>query len=917
MPQIILQTVVRGQIEGYAQNMFVQTAQQHREVASIYIDDLFSDSQKAIDLLIKNIHLVYGSDKKPKIEQMTTLLGVVRDGVNYVPNFYVGTEEGNFYLYPPDVLPIGYDPRKRNWYQQAFSNPKEMNWIGPYIDQGTKNLVMTVSKRFDYQGQQGVVGLDMSLDNIRDTIKTKKVGEKGNLFLVDQNGKIIMHQQSMLEGIDIKLTKYRDEDVFMALKVGHAEGRQYIIDALQVTDTLYIVSVIDKKEIAEMINKQISSLNYLIYFFIAVTILLALILSGRLTRPFKGLLKAMQNIINGDYSTEFSYKSNDEIGELVSGFNNMVSHYKQNNDEMSALYEELYASEETLMEQYDELLTRKTALEASEERYRLIFEASTEGIWDIDEKMNLKYHSPIWFKIFDIRMVDPDINDWFKLIHPDDKALFDEQFNNHLNGTTPYFSLEYRVLDNSNKYRWIHTKAKGIVKADDTLLKMAGSHMDITERKLYEEQTISLAYYDTLTGLPNLSNLKRKLNNEIGRNNWGQVFYIDINNFKFLNDSFGHVTGDLIIQQVGERLKRVSPEAFIARTGGDEFVMLFDTILEGDALKRFSDRLIQNLSDPYCVESINTHLTASIVCTKFPHDAKNVEEIFKNIDLTLYYVKNNNSNNISGLQVYDDHIRIEVSKRLYIESNLDKALANEEFVLYYQPIVKVKDEDTFQFEALIRWNDSSKGIVSPNDFIPIAEATGAIIPIGRWVLHEACKTTRQLIDTFNKEISMSVNVSVSQLADPRFIDDIKQCLELYNLPGHLLAIEITESMMTDQMESLKEVLLCIRRLDVKIALDDFGKGFSSLNHLISLPLDLLKIDRAITSKIHTDVHVKALYESIIEYAHKIGVTVIVEGIENSEQSDLSEKMQCDFLQGYLFSKPIPSELVFKYIQSKL
>lgn len=914
LPLLVIQWVVHDQFQTYAQNMFTQNARHHREVASIYIQTLFTDSQKAIDLMIKNIHLVYGPNQTPLVDQMTTLLSVVRDSVDYVPNFYIGTETGQFFLYPPDILPIGYDPRKRNWYQQANANQNQVNWIGPYIDQGTKTLVMTVSKKFEYKGASGVVGLDIILDSIRESIKNKKVGEKGNLFLMDQNGKIIMHQQSMLEGIDIALTKYRDEGVMTALKTGHNESKHYIVDALPVNDALYIVTVIDKAEINTLIEEQIQRLTLIMYGFIALTALLALYLSGSLSRPFKGLVKAMEQVRQGDYSVQFFYNKHDEIGDLANGFNDMVQHYKQNSDEMSALYEELYASEETLMEQYDELLHRKNVIEASEERYRLIFDASIEGIWEVNDQMVMSFLSKNWFKPFNLPENTGTFEDWTKLIHPDDLNIFSDHLTEHLNGKIPFFSLEYRVIDAKGHIHWVHTKAKALLTDEKALLKMAGSNVDITERKNYEDQTVYLAYYDTLTQLPNMANLTRKLETEMGRHNWGQLFFIDINNFKYVNDSFGHSVGDQLILQLVDRLKRNFPEAFIARTGGDEFVLLFDTIYDGFSLSQLGHKLQAIAVEPYLIDNITTHVTISIITSKFPHDAKTPEELYKNIDLTLYYVK---TKNISSLQAYDDAIRQAVSARMYIESNLERALNNDEFVLYYQPIIKIQDNQTFQFEALIRWNDSNRGLVPPGEFIGAAETTGAIIHIGRWVLHETCRFQRQLLDEFGVEISMSINVSVSQLNDNRFVEEIQKCLELYDIPTHLLAIEITESMMSEQMEDLQDRLRRLRALGVKIALDDFGKGFSSLNHLISLPLDLLKIDKEITSKINTDEHVKALYESIIHYAHKIGVDVIVEGIETPAQSDQLEKMQCDYLQGYLFSKPIPSELVFRYIQRKL
>lgn len=590
------------------------------------------------------------------------------------------------------------------------------------------------------------------------------------------------------------------------------------------------------------------------------------------------------------------------------------------NKRLMNIYEDLEASEEELKSNYYELENNKRLIEKSEERYRFIFEACDEALWDYDLITDELYFSDKWYKIFGHLNVEnnTDINCYLEYIHPDDRTnilyLLKELKENKKNA----YSFEYRILDKYGKYRWIFTK--GIVLRNQTgaLKRIGGSHIDIHEKMIQQKKIENLAYYDTLTGLPNRFHLKEKLNSilelrEENENFNGAVMFIDIDNFQLINDTFGHDVGDLILKLVGEKLKKFeSEDRFVARSGGDEFVFLIKYITDKTCLKSLSSQIKAILNKPFRIGDNEHYITVSTGIALYPDNGNNLNDIMINSELAMYKAKETGKNRYT---FYEKFMNEDLYEKLFIQNALRNALKNNEFKLYYQPQIDIKTGKIYGFEALIRWLSPEYGSISPVKFIPIAEEMGIIINIGQWILKNACEFAKKINETDEHKLIVSVNISVLQLIQNDFVDTVKQALTKTELRPDLLGIEITESTLIDSFKPSCEKLLTLKNLGIDISLDDFGTGYSSLNYLRQLPINKLKIDKSFIDDLSSADIGNDLIENIIIIAHKLNLDVVAEGVEVSSQLDILEQFQCDTIQGYLISKPLSEDETVKFIDN--
>jgi diguanylate cyclase (GGDEF)-like protein/PAS domain S-box-containing protein len=439
-----------------------------------------------------------------------------------------------------------------------------------------------------------------------------------------------------------------------------------------------------------------------------------------------------------------------------------------------------------------------------------------------------------------------------------------------------------------------------------------GSHFDITERKRAEEQIKSLAFYDHLTSLPNRRLLLDRLHQALassgrsGRN--GALLFIDLDNFKSLNDTLGHNIGDLLLQQVAQRLEQCVREGdTVARLGGDEFVVLLEDLskesLEAAAqAKGIGEKILVTLNQPYYFGAQEHHNTPSIGITLFNEKQQTSEELFKQADLAMYQAKKEGRN---ALRFFDPQMQESINARSSIEGELRKALENQEFHLYYQ-VQTDSSLRPFGAEALIRWIHPERGLVPPVQFISLAEETGLILSIGGWVLETACaqlKSWQQREVTRN--LILSINVSAKQFHQANFVAEVKAAVQRHEINPQLLKLELTESMLLEKIEETIATMNALKAIGVKISLDDFGTGFSSLQYLKRLPLTQLKIDQTFVRDLATDENDKAIAQTIIAMAQSLKLDVIAEGVETVEQREFLESAGCHHYQGYLFGKPVP------------
>jgi diguanylate cyclase (GGDEF)-like protein/PAS domain S-box-containing protein len=431
---------------------------------------------------------------------------------------------------------------------------------------------------------------------------------------------------------------------------------------------------------------------------------------------------------------------------------------------------------------------------------------------------------------------------------------------------------------------------------------------DLTERKQMENTIRQMAYYDSLTGLPNRNLLNDRLAvalaNASRSNQKVAILFLDLDHFKTINDSLGHDAGDHLLQQVSLRIKKtLRKQDTIARMGGDEFIILIPGLTDTDHTARLAEKILDAVTPVFKIGDNELYIGCSIGISIFPDDGMEIKTLLKNSDLAMYRAKEKGRNTF---QLYTPAMNFKAMERLAVEKNLRKALDREEFELYYQPKINLKSGQIAGMEALIRWDSPELGMVMPNQFIPIAEEIRLIIQMGHWVLITACRQAKMWQEAGLPQIPMSVNLSVVQFTHPNLVSEIRKILKQTNIPPHLLELEVTESVLMQDTTLAVSILKKLSELGIKISIDDFGTGFSSLNYLKNLPLDYLKIDQTFIKDFNLRTNY-AITKAIVTLAQSLDMKTIAEGVETEEQRKFLMELNCDEAQGYLFSKPIPKE----------
>ena len=425
------------------------------------------------------------------------------------------------------------------------------------------------------------------------------------------------------------------------------------------------------------------------------------------------------------------------------------------------------------------------------------------------------------------------------------------------------------------------------------------------------------AFHDSLTGLPNRAMFTELLKAEIEssdrrRGHLFAVLFLDLDRFKNINDSLGHTHGDLLLVAFAERLERtLRPVDTLARFGGDEFAILLSGMTDATDAVKVAQRIHDELSQPFVLDKNSAFATASIGIALSSSGYEKPEDILRDADTAMYRAKENGK---ARYELFDHAMHARAVSRLQLESDLRQAVEKNEFCVYYQPIVSLQTGRLAGFEALVRWNHPRRGLVSPVDFIPVAEETGLIVTIGQWVLNEACAQVRkwQIESPGHRSLSLSVNLSARQVAQPDLLEQIKEALDTSKLSPHCLKLEITESVVMENAEAAALMFKQLRSLGVQLSIDDFGTGYSSLSYLHRFPLNYLKIDRSFVMRLTTD-NDNAIVRTISTLARNLGMEVIAEGIETEEQHQQLKMLGCEFGQGYLFSRPVDHEGVARLL----
>jgi diguanylate cyclase (GGDEF)-like protein len=439
------------------------------------------------------------------------------------------------------------------------------------------------------------------------------------------------------------------------------------------------------------------------------------------------------------------------------------------------------------------------------------------------------------------------------------------------------------------------------------------SQRNLKQVKEYEKKLHEMAYHDQLTGLENRASLLENMREIVDRRDGRQcaLLFIDVDNFKYINDVMGHTFGDRMLQLIGDRLKNLAKENMkVYRLGGDEFIILIDRFADPEEIEKWTVTILKELKKQIELDNSILFNTVSIGVSLYPDHGNTMDELLKKADIAVYKAKSAGKNRIV---IYNEPMNEAVTERMCIESCLRTALENNEFELYYQPQLDLETNAISGFEALLRWRSRELGLVAPDRFIKIAEDTHQIIAIGEWVLRNACVFLKKLHQAGNKDLSISVNISMLQLLQDDFTDFVFETLDIVYLEPHYLELEITESILMESYETIPGKLKTLREHGVKIALDDFGKGYSSLTYLRNLPISTLKIDKTFIDTISGPDKNKSLTDHIVNIGKSMDLCVIAEGVETQEQLDYLKEHKCTKIQGYLFSRPLPEKDAYQKI----
>ncbi|MCU0972144.1 MAG: EAL domain-containing protein, partial [Gammaproteobacteria bacterium] len=513
---------------------------------------------------------------------------------------------------------------------------------------------------------------------------------------------------------------------------------------------------------------------------------------------------------------------------------------------------------------------------------------ANDGLWDWDLVRGEVYYSPRWCEMLglgDVARVDGP-GQWLDRVHPDDAQHVNDVLETHIKGLSPHFETEFRLRAEVGEHHWVLCRGLAVRDGKGRAVRMAGSITDVTDRRRAEEQLAHDALHDVLTGLPNRTLFLEKVWHCLrvaGRREdyTFAVGYLDIDRFKNINDSLGHLAGDEVLLKVSERLQaHLRATDTLARMGGDEFTILFDDTPETAVLTKAVERLLGELRRPFFIDGQEISVTASIGITLSGHDYLRAEDMIRDADTALYRAK---AAGRDCYEIFDHEMHVEVRAQLKLENELRHALDRTEMRLHYQPIVDLQAGGIVGYEALVRWEHPDRGLLSPAVFLPVAEESGLIVPLGRWVLREACRQLRTVPGMAERFVA--INFSTREFAQLGLVEMILRALHENGLPSNAIRLEITESVLIDNPQRALEVMRQLRSVGIELSIDDFGSGYSSLNYLHRYPFNTLKIDREFVRQIDGNDKSREIVRAIVVLAHSLGLSVVAEGSESSVQTD--------------------------------
>lgn len=609
---------------------------------------------------------------------------------------------------------------------------------------------------------------------------------------------------------------------------------------------------------------------------------------------FRGLSTSINKIL--DRTNDYFYELNQSREELYAS-----------NEEVTAAYGQLTASEEELRAQYDEIQGYSENISNLNQKYEIAIRGTDSAVWEFTVEDSSLYISQEFKDLMGLDFIEREnvFSVFNKLLTKEHIDIMVEEFNKCKDGKTDEIHQQVQIKGKDGNKRWILIRGKGVFDKYNNLKLINGILLDITQTKEQEEYIKHLAFYDHLTNLPNRVNFIEMLKGSIDIGLTGAVMLLDLDNFKSINDTMGHVYGDKVLKQVANELLNLEDgKLIVSRFGGDEFLILIIGESDRNKIEEYAKKIIASFKNKLLIDKDEIYISSSIGITTFPYDSKDVDQLIVNADIALFKVKSEGKNNYI---FFSEDLLQKLNEQARIEKILREALLKDGFKLLYQPQINTYTGKISGFEALLRLKNN---LIMPDLFIPIAEETGMIIEIGRWVtkdvIYQLAKWKAKGLDL--KPIA--INFSAKQLNDLGYIDFLKEELKRENVEARYIEIEITEGVFLENKEETITFLDEIRALGIKIALDDFGTGYSSLSYLSFLPVDKIKLDKSLNDKFLQLDNVTVM-DSIISLVHSLDLEVVAEGIEEINQYKRLRVGGCNYIQGYIFSKPLAVEDVEK------
>jgi diguanylate cyclase (GGDEF)-like protein/PAS domain S-box-containing protein len=798
-------------------------------------------------------------------------------------------------MVPYDPIYVGMD--MSSW--SGFKSDGILSGITisrPFISMRTGQPTVYLNRPLA-SGGGSIVG-ELNLGILQDElIRNDETTRNNAIVILDQFGVLLAHpdgelvrQQVNLGNMEIFRNGLNKESTLLYVFMGtHYYGSTTLVNRVGWV-------VVDQTALRMLLKPYAMSIFVILVVTFAICLALVVNLRDQFQRnvvvPLMQLGKSTNALARGDYEAVnalvFKHEGFAELKKLSDDFSSMAA----------------------------ALGARQEALKESERRYHSLFEQVPVGLFRFTpdgaiiaanqaflDMLHIPSHDILAKTgIFDICLCNPGQEQFKTVIEKSDREF-----------------LEMKIRRSDGTLIWVVIRWRAVRGADGGILYYDGSLTDVSDRKQVENALEEMAYLDVLTKLPNRAAMNKWLADELAKSRNGQTrgifMFIDFDDLKLINDTFGHSYGDAIIILGGSRIAaEVGKDAFVARIGGDEFIVAIPGQFDRKHTGNLAKRIIKALGQEHEISGTYFHISASVGITLYPEDGDTVEELVKNADNAMYAAKRAGKN---CWRFYNDAMQRGTYERIVLTNSLRYALERGELSLNYHPQVQTKTGRVIGFEALLRWNSPEHGQVAPNRFIDVAERSGMIHTIGRWVIRESCGFIRRLTDEGFPNIRVAVNVSPCQLSSDDFINSVRDILIEEGIRTEQLELEITENALMVSMEDAVGKLQELRRLGLGVSLDDFGVGYSSLTHLRNFPVNTLKIDKSFIDKVETDEVMAQIISSIIDMAHILNMTVVAEGVETADQLVFLADKDCDFIQGYLFSRPLKERDAIEFFKSNL